>query len=71
MERSRQVDTFEVSLYCDKCGGEMKRSAPDVVLTTWPPQYAYICNDCGEEFITSKAYPYIRYVVREESDGNL
>lgn len=71
MEKSRQVDTFEVNLYCDSCGGEMNRIAPDVVLTTYPPQYTYICSKCGREFTTSKAYPYIRYVVREESDGNL
>ena len=41
MEKSRQVKVYEVRLYCDECGEEMKEVEPNVVLTTFPPQYRY------------------------------
>ena len=43
MEKSRQVKVYEVRLYCDECGEEMKEVEPNVVLTTFPPQYRYYC----------------------------
>ena len=43
MEKSRQVKVYEVRLYCDECGEEMKEVSPGVVLDSFPPQYAYHC----------------------------
>ena len=36
MEKSKRVETYEVRLYCDECGEEMKEVEPNVVLTTFP-----------------------------------
>ena len=36
MEKSRQVKVYEVRLYCDECGEEMKEVEPNVVLTIFP-----------------------------------
>ncbi len=66
MEKSRQVRVYEVRLYCDECGEEMKEVEPGVTLTTFPPQYAYHCvnSKCssgGRAIYTLHHYPYTRY----------
>ena len=66
MEKSRQVKVYEVRLYCDECGEEMKEVEPSVVLTTYPPQYVYYClnPECslkGKTIYTHHHYPYIYY----------
>lgn len=63
MEKSRQVKVYEVRLYCDECGEEMKEVEPSVVLTTYPPQYAYHCvnpkcSSRGKRIYTTHLYPY-------------
>ena len=63
MEKSRQVKVYEVRLYCDECGEEMKEVEPSVVLTTYPPQYAYHCvnpkcSSRGNRIYTTHLYPY-------------
>ena len=66
MEKSKRVETYEVRLYCDECGEEMKEVEPNVVLTTFPPQYAYHCvnSKCssgGRVIYTPHLYPYTYY----------
>ena len=34
-------------LECIKCGGELEYQKPHTVLTTYPPQIALICKECG------------------------
>ena len=63
MEKSRQVKVYEVRLYCDECGEEMKEVEPNVVLTTFPPQYRYYClnPECslkGKTIYTNYQYPH-------------
>ena len=66
MEKSKRVETYEVRLYCDECGEEMKEVEPNVVLTTYTPQYMYCClnPECllkGKTIYTHHLYPYTRY----------
>ena len=63
MEKSRQVKVYEVRLYCDECGEEMKEVEPSMVLTTFPPKYAYHCvnSKCsakGKKVYSTHLYPY-------------
>ena len=66
MEKSRQVKVYEVRLYCDECGEEMKEVYPGVVLDSFPPQYAYHCvnSKCssgGNVVYIPHLYPYTYY----------
>lgn len=66
MEKSRQVKVYEVRLYCDECGEEMKEVYPSVVLDSFPPQYAYHCvnSKCssgGKVVYIPHLYPYTYY----------
>lgn len=58
MIRKRKVDTYETRLYCDKCNAEME---PVEVLMSNPPQYVYVCPNCGEEVTMNEQYPNISY----------
>ena len=63
MEKSRQVKVYEVRLYCDECGEEMKEVEPGVVLGSFPPHYAYHCvnSKCsakGKIVYSTHLYPY-------------
>ena len=66
MEKRRQVKVYEVRLYCDECGEEMKEVEPHVVLGSFPPQYAYHCvnSECpsrGKIVYGTHLYPYTCY----------
>ena len=66
MEKSKRVETYEARLYCDECGEEMKEVEPNVVLTTFPPKYAYHCvnSKCssgGKVIYIPHLYPYTYY----------
>ena len=66
MEKRRQVKVCEIRLYCDECGEEMKEVEPDVVLTSFPPKYAYHCvnPECssrGKTVYSTHLYPYNCY----------
>lgn len=41
-EDRKEVKTYEVKAYCDKCGGEMKSAG--LVLTSNPPYYIHKCE---------------------------
>lgn len=63
MEKSRQVKVYEVRLYCDECGEEMREVEPGVVLDSFPLQYAYHCVNpkcpAKEKIVYSThLYPY-------------
>ena len=66
MEKHRQVNLYEVRLYCDECGEEMKEVEPSVVLDSFPLQYAYHCTnlECsskGKKLYYTHHYPYTCY----------
>ena len=65
MEKDRPVDVYEVHLFCDKCGGLMKPTNPNVALLTYPAQYGYYCEKCGDSMTSFIKYPYIRYEERK------
>ena len=70
MEKSRQVKVYEVRLYCDECGEEMIEVSPDVVLDSFPLQYAYHCvnSKCsakGKKVYSTHLYPYTYYEAEE------
>ena len=66
MEKRRQVKVCEIRLYCDECGEEMKEVEPGVVLTSFPPKYAYHCvnPECsskGKKVYSTYLYTYNCY----------
>lgn len=65
MEKDRLVDVYEVHLFCDKCGGLMRPVNPHVTLLTYPAQYKYYCEKCGDVTTSFLEYPYIRYKERK------
>ena len=65
MEKRKPVDTYQVNLYCDVCGGLMELPEPSVVLCTYPPQYEYHCVKCGNTVTSYIQYPYLEYREKE------
>ena len=65
MEITKRVNTYQTDLYCDKCGGKMRRSS-SVVLMTYPPRYQYTCDKCGMNTTATVDYPVISYEEVEE-----
>lgn len=66
MEKCKQVKVYEVRLYCDECGEEMKEVEPGVVLFSQPLKYAYHCinPECsskGKKVYSTRLYPYTCY----------
>ena len=59
VESKKPVRTVLVEARCE-CGGVFER-ADDVVLTTFPAQYSYICSCCKKKATFCKQYPYIDY----------
>ena len=59
MIKKTEVRTFINRVYCDECGAEMKVSP--VVLDSFPPQYQYICPECGECLTLNVYYPCTEY----------
>ena len=49
------IKSYQVLLYCDKCGKEMKFDGFDVKKEL----YRYKCNECGEIQYSNQNYPYI------------
>lgn len=43
-------------LLCPNCREELTQI--DKVITTYPPQYLHICNNCRETVLTKRIYPY-------------
>lgn len=69
MEKFKEVSTYETRLYCDNCGAEMVEVNPGVVLMSFPPKYAYHCqnSECpakGVVVYTDRQYSYISYGVK-------
>ena len=66
MIEKKEVKTYIVRLYCNKCGNEMESTG--FVLTSYPEQYPYKCPNCGRETTATELYPKIEY--QEIDDGN-
>ena len=64
MEKRKPVDTYEVNLYCDVCGGRMELPEHAMVIYTYPPQYEYYCTKCGNTVTVNRQYPYMEYKER-------
>lgn len=69
IEKRTEVKPIKVDLTCGKCGGIFERNT-DRVLTTYPPQYSYKCNKCGEIVTASKIFPTIEYEEIEKIEEN-
>lgn len=69
MENRKLVNTYKVSMVCDKCGCEMDRQTK--VLLSDPPKYTYTCPRCGERVVSSVSYPYTDFVeVNDDIEDN-
>jgi hypothetical protein len=60
--KSVPVNAFIEYLYCD-CGEEMERD--NVVLTSNPPKYKYVCPKCGKIEYVTEHYPKTVYKEKE------
>lgn len=45
-------------LWCDKCEDTEMRPRGDVLLSH-PPQYPYVCPDCGHKVTSRTRYPQV------------
>ena len=54
----KEVKAYMICAICE-CGGEYEY--PGHMLTTWPAQYAHICNRCGKVGTFLSVYPKIEY----------
>lgn len=61
----KEVKTYIVRLYCNHCGHEMESDG--TVLCSYPPQYPYVCPNCGSEITANEKYPKIEYEEIEEN----
>jgi hypothetical protein len=69
METRRKIKSlYNVFLTCD-CGSDKVKLDENVVLTTYPSQYIYVCGDCGKVFTTFKLYPYFEFEYEEEKEN--
>ena len=59
------TNELEPKVICKKCGGEMESDG--FVYTSLPPQYKFICKECGNSFFTTD----IRGVRFSNNDINL
>ena len=51
---------------CPKCGGELECPEPHMVLTTYPPQIALICKECGHIEQKFLSHPTVEPVEQAE-----
>lgn len=55
-----EVKPVEEYIYCSICMGQFEIQSE--VLTTYPPQYKYVCKGCGNIITSTEVYPKITYV---------
>ena len=63
-EQKFDVKPVKIEAVCD-CGGIYEINS-NVVLATYPPQYQYKCNKCGEITTSTEIYPKILHEKIEE-----
>jgi hypothetical protein len=55
----KEVKTYKVYAYCEKCGGLMHPTGE--VLTSLPLQFPHKCCECGNREVFLQAYPSTEY----------
>ena len=55
----KEAKTCIVRLYCNNCNHEMEHDGN--VLCSYPPQFSYICPNCGCEITANELYPKVEY----------
>lgn len=60
MEIRKIVRTYSVDKSCDECKKGFMRPT-GTVLTSCPPWYPHVCNNCGYKENYRKSYPYFEY----------
>lgn len=55
-----EVKPVEEHIYCSICMEQF--DIQPVALTTYPPQYKYVCKGCGNIITSTEVYPRITYV---------
>jgi|APSaa5957512576_1039674.scaffolds.fasta_scaffold298337_2 hypothetical protein len=70
MEVSKEIKTYRIHYYCDKCGeGEMLPTGK--CLMTNPPQYPHKCNKCNEARGFPDKYPALAFKVIDDKLGTV
>jgi len=61
-ERKREAQTYIIRYYCDAEGCEGEMLPTGRCLTSSPPQYPHVCNECGaKKTFRNKIYPVASY----------
>lgn len=60
-EKETVLKLVRVNYTCDKCNQGLMQTT-GLVLTSVPPQYPHVCNQCGYEMTFKVAYPYRKEV---------
>lgn len=53
---------LEHKLLCTSCRIEMQMGELESIFLTYPPQYVYVCPQCGNKITTKLSYPYTEIV---------
>lgn len=59
MEKKIEIRAYEVRYYCDECGKEVEFAGTTTFRN--PPQFEYVCCECGQTYWLEKQYPIIEY----------
>jgi hypothetical protein len=59
-EVREEVKTVMVDMTCDECAKGMMRHT-GITLTSYPPKYPHVCNNCGAQATYWKSYPYVTH----------
>lgn len=51
----------KIDYECDKCKAG-RYAFSGIVLTSYPPQYPHVCDECDDKKTFNVKYPYIKYI---------
>lgn len=61
MELENEVRTMLVTYRCDDCGGEVKYSDGNMLLSH-PVKFKHSCISCDKVYLFNHKYPYTKYI---------
>jgi hypothetical protein len=62
-----EVKTYQETLICDECPGEIEMLATVMCLYSHPPQYPHVCPKCRTA-VNVRGHTYPRTVIEEKTE---